>query len=222
LWHRGRKEEWSEMEYQIRNWYYYSWLSGDHIVEQHCHNIDKACWVLNGKFPISATGLGGRQQRTDPKYGNIWDHFSVVFEYANGLKVFSNCRQIPGCVSDVNDHVIGTKGQAQLMQHSIEAGTLKWSYQDNGKDPGMYVAEHMDFFTSIRAGKPINDMVSAANSTLMAILGREAAYSGKRITWKQIMESRQNLLPKEYAWGPNPVPGSPIPGSPTPGSTTSL
>ena len=212
IWHRGRDASWSEMEYQIRNWYYYVWLSGDHLVEQHCHNIDKACWVLDGKLPVSATGLGGRQVRTDPKYGNIWDHFSVVYEYAGGLKVFSNCRQMPGCVTDVSDQVFGTKGTAQLMQHRIVAGGKTWEYAESEKSPSMYVQEHMDYFASLRAGKPINDMESAANSTLMAILGRQAAFTGKKITWKQMAESKEDLLPKEYAWGPNPVPPVALPG----------
>jgi myo-inositol 2-dehydrogenase/D-chiro-inositol 1-dehydrogenase len=212
IWHRGTKTEWSEMEYQIRNWYYYSWLSGDHLVEQHCHNIDKACWVLDGKLPVSATGVGGRQQRVDAKFGNIYDHFAVVYEYAGGLKVFSNCRQWIGCPSDVSDQVFGTKGTAQLMDHRIVAGGTTWEYPEDADNPSMYQQEHRDFFAALRSGKPINDMQSAANSTLMAILGRQAAYTGQRITWKQMAASTESLSPKEYAWGPNPVPGVPVPG----------
>jgi myo-inositol 2-dehydrogenase / D-chiro-inositol 1-dehydrogenase len=212
IWHRGTKPEWSEMEYQIRNWYYYSWLSGDHLVEQHCHNIDKACWVLDGKLPVAATGVGGRQQRVDAKFGNIWDHFAVVYEYANGLKVFSNCRQLIGCPSNVSDQVFGTKGIAQLMDHRITGANGTWEYAENPADPDMYNQEHVEFFASIRAGTPINDMASAANSTLMAILGRQAAYTGQRITWKQMAASAEKLTPTEYAWGPNPVPPVPVPG----------
>jgi myo-inositol 2-dehydrogenase / D-chiro-inositol 1-dehydrogenase len=210
IWHRGDNEKWSEMEKQIRNWYYYTWLSGDHIVEQHCHNIDKACWVLKDEYPISATGLGGRQQRTDPKFGNIWDHFSIVYEYASGRKVFSSCRQMSGCVGDVNDHVFGSKGQAQLMKHSIDGAAGKWQY--DGPTPSMYVEEHRAFFAGLRGGKPVNDMEKAAQSTLMAILGRQAAYTGKKITWKQMFDSKESLVPASMAWGPNPVPPAAVPG----------
>jgi myo-inositol 2-dehydrogenase/D-chiro-inositol 1-dehydrogenase len=210
LWHRGRKPEWSEMEYQVRNWYYYTWLSGDFNVEQHCHSLDKACWVLGDKYPVSATGLGGRQVRTDPKFGNIYDHFAVVYEYAGGVKVFSNCRQMQKCAGDVNDHVFGTKGSAQLMAHTVTAGGSQWVY--DGPMPSMYVEEHKAFLASLKAGKPINDMAKAANSTLMGILGRQAAYTGKKITWKQMLASKEDLSPKTLAWGPNEVPPVAMPG----------
>jgi predicted dehydrogenase len=201
----------SDMEYQMRNWYYYTWLSGDFIVEQHCHNFDKAAWVFKGEYPIACTGVGGRQVRTDPKYGHIYDHFSVAFEYKNGAKLFSTCRQMAGCNGDVNDHVIGTKGSAQLMRHTIATPGGGWEL---GEEPykDMYQVEHDELFASIRAGKPVNDGESAAHSTLMAILGREAAYTGKRLTWKELFESKQDLAPKQFAWGPNPVPGVPTPG----------
>jgi predicted dehydrogenase len=210
LWHRGRKPEWSEMEYQIRNWYYFTWLSGDFNVEQHCHSLDKASWVLGDQYPVAATGLVGRQVRTDPKFGNIYDHFAVVYEYANGVKVFSNCRQFPRCAGDVNDHAIGTKGSAQLMAHTVTAGGTTWEY--DGPMPSMYVEEHKVFIASVRSGRPINDMAAAAKSTLMGILGRQAAYTGRRITWKQMLESKEDLFPKSLAWGPNPVPPVAMPG----------
>jgi myo-inositol 2-dehydrogenase/D-chiro-inositol 1-dehydrogenase len=212
LWFRKERDQCdSDMEYQMRNWYYYTWLSGDFIVEQHCHNMDKAAWVFNGEMPVSATGVGGRTQRTDPKFGQIYDHFAVVFEYRSGAKLFSFCRQMAQCNGDVNDHVIGTKGQAQLMRHTITpAGGPAWSYDRDAKS--LYQVEHDELFAGIRAGKPINDGEAAAYSTLMAILGREAAYSGKKITWKQALESKQDLAPKQFAWGPNPVMGVPVPG----------
>jgi predicted dehydrogenase len=209
IWHRGRKPEWSETEYQIRNWYYFTWLSGDHIVEQHCHNMDKAAWVL-GELPAAATGLGGRQVRTDPMYGNIWDHFSVVFEYASGKKLFSFCRQMPKCENEVSDYVYGSKGVAELMSHSITVGGSEWRY--DGKAPNMYVQEHREMLTALRAGTPINDMESAAMSSLMGILGRQAAYTGKRLTWKQMLLSKEDTFPKTLAWGPNPVAPVPMPG----------
>lgn len=212
LWHRGSNPKWSEMEYQMRNWYYYTWLSGDFIVEQHCHNFDKAAWVFKGEYPVACTGVGGRQVRTDPKFGHIYDHFSVAFEYKNGAKLFSTCRQMAGCNGDVNDHVFGTKGSAQLMRHTIGlAGGGGWELGDEPyKD--MYQVEHDELFASIRAGKPVNDGESAAYSTLMAILGREAAYTGKRLTWKDMLASKQDLAPKKYEWGPHPVSGVPMPG----------
>ena len=212
LWWRGHDPKWSEMEYQMRNWYYYSWLSGDFLVEQHCHNFDKASWVFKGESPIAATGVGGRQVRTDPKFGNIYDHFAVTLEFPNGVKLFSSCRQMAGCSGDINDHVIGTKGSAQLMKHTVaERGGKTWEFEGEAKD--MYQVEHDELFAGIRSGKLINDGESAAHSTLMALMAREAAYSGKRITWKQILASQQNLAPKEYAWGPNPALAVPMPGT---------
>jgi myo-inositol 2-dehydrogenase/D-chiro-inositol 1-dehydrogenase len=213
LWYRGSKPEWTPMEYQMRNWYYYPWLSGDFIVEQHCHNFDKASWVMKGEMPIACTGVGGRQVRTDPKWGHIYDHFSVAFEYKNGARLFSTCRQMAGCTGDVNDYVIGTKGTAQLMKHSVTptAGSA-WELGDEPyKD--MYQVEHDELFAGIRSGKLINDGESAAYSTLMALLAREAAYSGKRLTWKDMVASKQNLAPAKYdmAAAP-PIFGTPMPG----------
>src|SRR5262245_2201964 len=127
IWNKTRQKEWTDMEYQVRNWYYYTWLSGDHIVEQHVHNHDKAAWVMRGEVPVAASGMGGRQMRIDAKYGNIFDHHAVIFEYANGAKLFSFCRQMKDCFSDVSDHVIGSKGSSQLMEHTIN-GVTKWAY----------------------------------------------------------------------------------------------
>ena len=213
LWDRVPKSvtNFATMEYQMRNWYYFSWLSGDFIVEQHCHNFDKANWVLRGMEPIAASGVGGRLVRSAPRYGNIYDHFACTLEFPGGVKVFSACRQMGGCPSDVNDHVIGTKGQAQLMKHRIDpTGGDMWEYEGDVKS--MYQVEHDELFASIRAGKPINDGETAALSSGMAIFAREAAYSGQRITWKQFMASNKSLAPKEYAWADNPVQGVPLPG----------
>ncbi|CAN5157377.1 Gfo/Idh/MocA family oxidoreductase [soil metagenome] len=215
LWHRGDKPTWTPMEKQVRNWYYYTWLSGDHLVEQHCHNIDKAAWVM-GEYPIAATALGGRQMRTDPKWGNIWDHFAIVYEFSGGRKVFSQCRQMSNCHGDVSDHVFGTKGQAYLngtpeTEHTMTfADGKSWKYEGPYRD--MYVQEHMDFYQALRAGKPFNDMEDAGKSTLMAIMGRQAAYTGKRITWKQMLDSKESLVPTELAWGEHPVPPVAVPG----------
>ena len=211
LWDRAPHDKYGTMEYQMRNWYYFSWLSGDFIVEQHCHNFDKANWVLRGAVPVSAVGVGGRQVRTAERFGNIYDHFACTLEFPGGVKLFSACRQIAGCSGDVNDHVFGTKGQAQLMKHTVTPTQGEgWEFEGESKD--MYQVEHDELFASIRAGKPINDGEAAAHSSAMAIFAREAAYSGERITWKKFMASEKSLAPKAYAWADNPVPGVPMPG----------
>ncbi len=147
IWHYNRKPGWSDMEWQMRNWYYFVWLSGDHIVEQHVHNLDKASWALHNQTPIAAVGAGGRTQRTSPDFGNIFDHHSVVFEFANGVKLFSYCRQWERCANDVSDHLIGTKGSAQLMKHTITGESKKWKYQ--GPEPSMYQVEHDELFAAL-------------------------------------------------------------------------
>lgn len=212
LWFRGNDPDWTPMHYQMRNWYYFSWLSGDFMIEQHIHSIDKAKWVLKDELPIAAQGMGGRQTRIDPKYGNIWDHFTVVYEFASGAKVFSQCRQVGGCHGDVSDHVVGTKGSAQLMKHTVttEAGTAKST--SKAKRGDMYQVEHDEFFAAIRAGRVINDAEQSALSSLMGIMGREAAYSGQRITWEEILASKQDLSPAKYAYGDNKVIPVPVPG----------
>jgi predicted dehydrogenase len=213
IWHRGNDPKWTPMEYQMRNWYYFTWLSGDFIVEQHCHNFDKASWVFGGKMPVAATGVGGRQQRRDPKYGHIYDHFAVTLEYANGAKLFSFCRQMEQCAGNINDHVIGTKGSAQLMAHTVSpTGAPEWEFGSESKVKDMYQVEHDELFAGIRSGKLINDGESAAHSTLMALLAREAAYTGKRLTWDALLKSNQNIAPKKYEWGPIETPPVPTPG----------
>jgi myo-inositol 2-dehydrogenase / D-chiro-inositol 1-dehydrogenase len=198
LWHRGQDPKWSDMEYQMRNWYYFTWLSGDHIVEQHVHNMDKAAWVLKGKMPVAATGIGGRQVRTDKKYGNIYDHHAVTFYYDGGLELISFCRQMPKCDSsaDVSDFIIGSKGTCQLMKHQI-SGQTKWAY--DGPNPSMYQVEHNELFAAIRAGKIVNDGESAAHSTLMAIMGRMATYTGQRVEWDWLLnKAKEDLSPPAY------------------------
>jgi predicted dehydrogenase len=209
LWHHGRKPDWSDMEYQVRNWLYFTWLSGDHITEQHIHSLDKAVWVMHDEPPASAIGVGGRQVRTDEMFGNIYDHFEIVYEYANGTKVFSSCRQMADCKDDVSDHVIGTKGSAQLMQNSI-LGPNKWTY--SGPSPNMYQVEHNELFAAIRAGRRIDNSLYMARSTMMAIMGRMAAYTGQKISWEEAMASKEDLAPPKYEWGPLPVAPVAMPG----------
>lgn len=209
LWHRGHQPEWSEMENQMRNWLYYTWLSGDHIVEQHIHSLDVMAWAMHDRPPTSAVSLGGRQKRTDPEYGHIYDHFSTIYQYDGGLKGFSFCRQQSGCANETNDYIIGTKGNCNVFRHTI-SGETNWSLPRQRID--MYQAEHDAFFASIRAGQPINNGDYMCKSTLMAIMGRMAAYTGQTITWDQAMNSQEDLTPEAYEWVDIPVPPVAVPG----------
>ena len=207
LWHRGDKPEWSQMENQMRNWLYYTWLSGDLILEQHIHSLDKAIWLMGDEPPETAVGTGGRLVRTNPKWGNVYDHFSTVYEWKNGVKMFSNCRQMADCLNDVNDYVIGTKGTARILSREISDGDkVVWKFKE--KTPSMYDVEHQHLFRSIREGKPINDGKIMTQSTMLAIMGREACYTGRKIKWEELMQSETKLGPNELKFGdytPAPV-----------------
>jgi predicted dehydrogenase len=209
LWMYARKPEWSDMEWQMRNWLYFTWLSGDFNVEQHVHSLDKAAWAVGDQTPVSAIGLGGRQVRIQPEYGNIFDHHSVVYEYENGMKLFSFCRQQAGCAVDVSDYIIGTKGTADVMKHAIK-GQNEWRYR--GQPGNMYQREHDELFASIRSGQPINNGDYMAKSSMLGILGRMATYTGKRITWADAIASNEDLTPSAYEWGSLPVPPVAMPG----------
>lgn len=213
LWHRGRQPEWSEMEYQLRNWLYFTWLSGDHIVEQHVHSLDKALWLMDDNPPSHCVGLGGRQVRTGEKWGNIYDHFAVFYEWPNGAKTFAFTRQMRGCHGDVDDYVVGTKGQAVLLKHSI-TGENAWAYPRalRRKKPSMYDVEHRELFAGIRSGNLINNGQYMSYSTMLAIMGREACYTGQKITWEDAIKSPQDRTPKNYEWGDVPVPEVALPG----------
>jgi predicted dehydrogenase len=207
LWLHQRKPEWSDTEYQIRNWIYYTWVGGDHIVEQHVHNIDVANWVM-GAHPISAYGMGGRQSRTDAAYGHVFDHFAIEFEYPGGVKVSSFCRQIDGTAPRVGEEFHGTKGTTNA-QNSIRAAE-RWRYE--GKNPNPYVQEHVDLIASIRAGKPLNEAQQIAESTLSAIMGRLTAYTGQMVTWEQALNADLNLMPPTLELGAMPIAPIAIPG----------
>jgi predicted dehydrogenase len=212
LWHRGRQPEWSDMEWQMRNWLYFTWLSGDHIVEQHIHSLDKIAWVLGDKTPLRVTSSGGRAQRTDPKYGNVYDHFSSVFEYEGGVKMFSACRQWNGASSDVSDHVWGTKGVAHLQSHAIE-GENPWRHRSRDDEADdMYQNEHDELFASIRKGEPIDNSDYMCKSTLLAIMARMSAYTGQTLTWEQALNSTEDLSPPSYDWAEIPTPPIAVPG----------
>lgn len=211
LWHRGRNPNWSEMEYQMRNWLYFTWLSGDHIVEQHIHSLDKALWLYGDKAPAKCFGLGGRQVRTDAQWGHGYDHFAVCYEWADGRKCFSYTRQMQDCANDVDDYVIGSKGRAALLRNTIEpAEGAAWRYR--GPRPSMYDVEHKELFAGIRAGKILNNGEYMTASTLMAIMGREACYTGASLTADQVLNSPTRLGPEKYEWGAIPVPTVAMPG----------
>ena len=213
LWHRGKPEDWakwSKMEYQLRNWLYYTWLSGDHIAEQHIHSLDKSLWLMGDKPPATCYGTGGRLVRTNEKWGNVYDHFSCVFEWDDSeAKTFSHCRQMAGCHNDTQDYIIGTEGTAEILKFRIDNAKGKQLLDQKGK-PSMYDVEHQHLFKSIRDGVPINNGEYMSYSTLMAIMGREACYTGKKIKWKKFIESDVRLGPAEDEYEmkdfePNPV-----------------
>jgi myo-inositol 2-dehydrogenase/D-chiro-inositol 1-dehydrogenase len=211
VWVRPRQPGQTEMEYQMRNWYYFNWLCGDHINEQHIHNLDVANWFLTHQekaspdeqaHPIRAHGMGGRQVRTGKEYGEIFDHHAVEFEYGSGARVFSQCRHIRGCWSSVNEYAHGTKGQADLEAYKI-MGANAWSHdRKNQKDP--YQQEHDDLFDAIRNDKPYNEAFRGAYSTMTSIMGRMATYSGVVVNWEDALNSEISLMPKEFRWDAMP------------------
>lgn len=219
LWSAKHEPKWTDMEWQLRNWLYFTWLSGDFNVEQHVHSLDKMAWVMRNEYPVRAVGSGGRQVRTDDLYGNIFDHHTVVYEYANGVKLFSACRQQDGCWKDVSDHVMGTKGTCHIeataaFEGSITGfpgGKVSWRARRR-KGDDMYQNEHDELFAAIRSGKPINNGEWMAKSSLMAIMGRMATYTGQVITWEMALNSQEDLTPPAYEFGPLPVPPVARPG----------
>jgi predicted dehydrogenase len=208
---KTRDECASEMEYQMRNWYYYCWLSGDHIVEQAVHGIDTMGWVTGDKPPVRCWGVGGRQSRTDSKYGNIWDHFSVVYEYPNNVRGYHHCRHWVNTPNQTKDYILGSKGMADVFGNAI-TGPDKWRYRSTKKKADMYQVEHDEMFAALRAGKPINNGEHAANSTLLALMGRTAAYTGLVVTPEMILNSKEDLSPPKYEFGPLITPAVPVPG----------
>ncbi len=208
-----RREGWSDMEWQLRNWWHFRWLSGDHIVEQACHSIDKINWAMNGVMPVRASAVGGRLMREGPESGNVYDHFAVIYEYDNGARCFHTCRQMPGCDYDNTDYVMGTSGTCYVNgwapTHVIK-GERPWAYE--GERPNMYQVEHDELFASIRSAAPINDGVWMTESTMMAILGRMAAYSGRTVTWEDAVNAAEDWTPQTYGLGQIDVAPVAVPG----------
>lgn len=200
VWVNPRKPGQTEMEYQMRNWYYFNWLCGDHITEQHIHNIDVSNWVKNA-YPVKAAGMGGRQVRTGKDFGEIFDHHFVEFEYADGSRMYSQCRHIKGCANLVSEGFQGTTGTAPEPGVILDSkgGVI---YRHRGKDdPNPYQVEHDELFAAIEKGEfKFADAENAAKSTLSAIMGRMATYSGQEIAWDAALNSNINLLPSKMTW----------------------
>ncbi len=203
LWYKDRKADWSDLEYKLRNWIYYSWTSGDHIVEQAVHSIDLMAWAMGDELPVSVTGTGGRQTRTEEQYGNVYDHFAIVYEYKDGKKGFHFSRQQKGCSRAYGLDINGSQGRCHInvsKKHQIIGPKGEWNWK--GERPNMYQNEHDTLFSSIRAGKPFFDGVRMANSTMLAIWGRMAAYTGQTISWEEALNSNMQLAPElaKYSW----------------------
>jgi predicted dehydrogenase len=210
LWSYPRRPAMSDMEWQIRNWLYFDWLSGDFLVEMHVHQLDVVDWILNAR-PISAVGVGGRTQRVEEVYGNIYDHFSVDYEYPGGIAATHLGRQMNGTADFTEIRVAGSRGTAYLHAGVIK-GENPWRWE--GKAPSGYIQEHTDLIASVRAGAPINEAEQVAESTLTTILGREAAYTGRKVTREEMLKSTLELGPREYAFGNHEVRPVPVPGKP--------
>ncbi|MEY2408818.1 MAG: myo-inositol 2-dehydrogenase / D-chiro-inositol 1-dehydrogenase [Verrucomicrobiota bacterium] len=200
----------TEMEYQVRNWYMFNWLCGDHIVEQHIHNLDVANWVLKG-YPIRASGMGGRAFQKGPDSGEIFDHHAVEYEYANGVRVFSQCRQIPGCSSSVTEYAAGTKGKCDISGFRIVSGDSSWRWKATQETPeGMpgpgdgWGLEHFPFFDAILNDKPYNEAERGAKSSLTAIMGRMATNGGNPVEWEAALNSKIDLLPESLSFDAKP------------------
>ncbi len=211
IWVIDRQPGWSDMEWQLRNWNYFTWLSGDHIVEQHVHNLDVMNWVLGTHPTRAVSGLGGRQVRVGERHGQIYDHFAVEFEYPNGVSMFSQCRQINGCLNKVEEDVIGCNGRSNCKDRIQMNDGESWRFRERGTNP--YQQEHEDLIASIRNGKPINEAQAVAEGTLTGIMGREAVYSGREVTWEDAMASTMRLGPEQYKFGPYPIPPIRMPGT---------
>ncbi|MHC4401640.1 MAG: Gfo/Idh/MocA family protein [Planctomycetota bacterium] len=211
VWYRPRKPDQTEMQFQVANWYYFNWLSGDHIVEQHVHDLDVMNWIKRG-HPVRANGMGGRQVRT-PEWseaqgqgpgavGEIFDHHAVEFEYADGTKMYSFCRHIRGCWNSFSEHAHGTKGRADIEGHGRgllyidgRQEPLRWE-----RGPDGHQVEHDHLFAALLAGEPYNEADYGATSSMTAIMGRMATYSGKTVEWETALGSTLDLAPREYAW----------------------
>jgi predicted dehydrogenase len=205
VWVNPRKYNMTEMEYQMRNWYYFVWLCGDHIVEQHIHNIDVVNWFKGG-YPVKAQGMGGRQVRKGKDHGEIYDHHYVEFQYADGFVLNSQCRHIPGTMSKVDELLIGTKGKMYcgVAQIKDNKGNVIFQF-DKTKENNPYQAEHDELFAAIAKGEyKFADTENGARSTMTAIMGRMATYSGQVLEWDKLLASGISVMPQTFDWNALP------------------
>jgi predicted dehydrogenase len=221
-WMKPRQSGWDDMQWQLRNWPYFHWLSGDHVVEQAVHSVDKMMWVMKDEPPAKVSAAGGRVQRTSPEYGNIYDHFNSVIEWKNRRRCFQSCRQWVNTDQEVSDWVHGSLGTANIDGHRI-IGKNEWKGKDG---PNKYVLEHDAMFKAIRKSEPINNGEYMSQSTLVAMMIRMSAYTGKTIYWDKaaaeasrapadaaiVMDSTEDLSPPKYEFGPLAVPPVAVPG----------
>ncbi len=222
LWLRPRQPGWDDMQWQIRNWLYFHWLSGDMVVEQSIHSIDKMMWLMKDEPPAKVSAAGGRVQRTSPEYGNIYDHFNSVIEWKNGVRCFQSSRQWENTDNDVSDWAYGTLGKANIAHHHI-TGKNEWKGKEGAN---MYDLEHQALFKAVRKNEPINNGNYMAQSTLVAMMVRMSAYTGKTVYWDRaaaeankaakdaaiVLESKEDLSPLKYEFGPLPVAPVAVPG----------
>jgi predicted dehydrogenase len=205
LWVRPRQPQQTEMEYQMRNWYYFNWICGDHIVEQHIHNLDVGNWIRGDLHPSEAQGMGGRQVRTGKEYGQIFDHHFVEFTYPDGTKMYSQCRHIDGCAGEVREHAHGTKGTLDIddgVGSLVTTADGKW--KSNAKKVDNHHQEHHDMFAALRRGEIYNECDYGAKSSFTAILGRMATYSGKIVRWDEALRDGEDLSPATYDFAATP------------------
>ena len=198
---RERQPGWSEMKYQIQDWFNFFWLSCDLPGNNLVHHLDKAAWLMHDEPPVGCWGMGGRQSRVGPQFGDAWDHHATVFEYANGTRLFAYCRQQDGCGVDLHDHFFGTKGRCDLMNCRID-GEKPWHYKGPACD--RFDAEHVALFSSIRKGTPINNMLYMARSSMMGIMTTWASYTGQGILWADIIKSNHTIAPKTLSLDAEP------------------
>jgi len=209
-----RKSGWSDAEFQLRNWQYFTPLSADHVAEQAVHAIDWIAWVMNDQPPVKCFAVGGRQTREQrPETGNVWDHFSIIYEYANGVRAYHMCRHWPNTPSDNSAYFLGSAGNCTMQPwngtHTIE-GDSPWKGSASSND--MYQREHDVLFKAIHNSNPVNDGVFMSHSSLLAIMGRMAAYTGQVVTWDQALNSRENLNETPWALDERPTPSLAMPG----------
>jgi len=210
LWVHPRQPGQTEMEFQMTNWYYFNWLCGDHITEQHVHNLDVSNWVKQA-YPIKAYGSGGRQVRVGKDFGEIYDHHVIEYEYADGSRMFSQCRQIPGTKDAVTEGFHGTNGSAPWPGKILTRnGYGIWEHDSKG-NPNPYQVEHDELFEAIAKSEyKFADAENAAKSTMTAIMGRMATYSGQVIEWDAALKSEISLMPEKLSWDamPKVLPGA--------------